>query len=156
MRNEITAVPFSRKGKQVELSLTMEPNESVLLVFQPKQRALPPRREPGSGAGHKTIAVTRDPTPAQPEPQPPIGSGPALALKGCSWTWYPEGDSDASRRRRARAISASRSPFLPGRRSAKPPSPAPRTTASRSSSTARKPATATTAPKAGAIRWNWT
>ena len=92
MRNEITAVPFSRKGKQVELSLTMEPNESVLLVFQPKKRALPPRREPGSSAGRKTIVVTRDPTPAQAEPLPPIGSAPALALKGCSWTWYPEGD----------------------------------------------------------------
>ena len=70
----------------------MEPNESALLVFQPKKRSLPPRNEPGSGAGHKTLAVTRDPTPAQAEPQPPIGSAPALALKGCSWTWYPEDD----------------------------------------------------------------
>jgi hypothetical protein len=92
MRNEITAVPFSRTGGQVELSLTMEPNESVLLVFQPKRRALPPRNEPSGKAGQKTFAVTRDPTPAQAEPQPPIGSAPALALKGCSWTWYPEGD----------------------------------------------------------------
>jgi len=92
MRNEITAVPFTRKGKQVELSLAMEPNESVLLVFQPKKRALPPRREPGSNADRKTVLVTRDPTPAQAEPQPPIGGGPVLALKGCAWTWYPEGD----------------------------------------------------------------
>jgi hypothetical protein len=92
MRNEISAVPFSRKGKQVELSLTMEPNESVLLVFQPKKRTLPPRHEPGSGAGHKTIAVTRDPTPALPETQPPISSAPTVTLRGCSWTWYPEAD----------------------------------------------------------------
>jgi len=92
MRNEITAVPFSREGNQVELSLTMEPNESVLLVFQPKQRALPLRNGPGSEPGLKTLAVTRDPTPVQVEPQLPIGSGPALALKGCSWTWSPEGD----------------------------------------------------------------
>jgi hypothetical protein len=92
MRNEISAVPFSRKGKQVELSLTMEPNESALLVFQPKPRALPPRLDPASSAGRKTVLVTRDPTPAQAEPQPPIGSDPALALRGCSWTWYPEGD----------------------------------------------------------------
>jgi hypothetical protein len=92
MRNEITAVPFSRKGKQVELSLTMELNESALLVFQPKPRALPPRPEPGGDASRKTILVTRDPTPAPAEPQPPIGADPALALKGCSWTWYPEGD----------------------------------------------------------------
>jgi hypothetical protein len=92
MRNEITSVPFSRKGSQVELSLTMEPNESVLLVFQPKQRALPQRNGPGSQPGLKTLAVTRDPAPVQAEPQLPIGSAPALALKGCSWTWYPEGD----------------------------------------------------------------
>jgi alpha-L-rhamnosidase len=76
----------------VELNLTMEPNESVLLVFQPKKRALPPRHEPGGVVSHKAIAVTRDPTPAQAEPQPPIGGGPGLALKGGSWTWYPEGD----------------------------------------------------------------
>jgi hypothetical protein len=92
MRNEITAVPFSRKGKQVELSLTMEPNESALLVFQPNQRALPPRPDPVTSASRKTILVTRDPTPAQAEPQPPIGSDPTFALKGCSWTWYPEGE----------------------------------------------------------------
>jgi hypothetical protein len=92
MRNEISAVPFSRKGNQVELSLTLEPNESVLLVFQPQRRSLPPRHESGSGASQKTVAVTRDPTPAQAEPQPPIGSALALALQGCSWTWYPEAD----------------------------------------------------------------
>jgi hypothetical protein len=92
MRNEIAAVPFSRKGKQVELSLTMEPNESALLVFQPKQRELPPRQGPGSNADRKTLVVTRDPTPAQAEPEAPAGSALALALKGCSWTWYPEGD----------------------------------------------------------------
>ena len=92
MRNEISAVPFSRKGKQVELSLTMEPNESVLLVFQPKQRALPPRHELSRGTGLKTIAVTRDPTPAQPEPLPP-GNAPGLALTDCFWIWYPEADS---------------------------------------------------------------
>ena len=92
MRNEITAVPFTRKGKQVELSLALEPNESVLLVFQPTKRALPPRREPGSNASHRTIVVTRDPTPAQAEPQQLLGSGPGLALKGCSWVWYPEAD----------------------------------------------------------------
>jgi hypothetical protein len=93
MRNEIAAVPFSRKGRQVELSLTLEPNESILLVFQPTKRALPPRHEPGSGAGLKTITVTRDPTPASPEPVPPLENAAALALRGCSWTWYPETDS---------------------------------------------------------------
>jgi hypothetical protein len=92
MRNEVTAVPFSRKGKQVELSLTMEPNESALLVFQPRKRALPPRHEPTRETGVKAIVVTRDPTPAQPEPLPSLGGAPALALQGCSWCWYPEAD----------------------------------------------------------------
>ena len=75
MRNEITAVPFARKGRQVELSLTMEPNESALLVFQPKERALPARLEAGRAGEPKTLAVLRDPTPAQPEPPQLRGPG---------------------------------------------------------------------------------
>ncbi len=35
MRNEINSVPFERKGDDVTLKLTLEPLESVLLVFQP-------------------------------------------------------------------------------------------------------------------------
>jgi len=90
MRNEITALPFSRKDRQVELGLTLEPNESVLLVFQPKARALPPRREPGSPAAFRTIAVTRDPAPAPPDPASALDDAPVPALRGCSWTWHPE------------------------------------------------------------------
>jgi alpha-L-rhamnosidase len=93
MRNDITALPFSRNGQQVELSLTLEPNESVLLVFQPKPRTLPPRQAPGNAVAPRTIAVTRDPTPAMQEPPLPSGKGPARALQGCSWVWYPETDS---------------------------------------------------------------
>jgi hypothetical protein len=94
MREEITALPFSRKGGEVELSMTMEPNESVLLVFQPQQRALPRRRQPGSTPAARTIAVTRDPSPAMAEPPLPFDNTPALALRGCSWTWYPEMDAE--------------------------------------------------------------
>lgn len=93
MRNEITAVPFSRKGGQVELSLTLEPNESVMLVFQPEQRALPPRRLPGSDTAGRRIAVTRDPDPVVSELLLPPGEGLAMALTGCSWTWYPDADT---------------------------------------------------------------
>jgi hypothetical protein len=92
MRNEISSVPSIRNGAQVELGLTMEPNESVLLVFQPKQRALPARREPGTGTAPKSIAVTRDPTPVQPEPVLPISGSATMALRDCSWIWYPEAD----------------------------------------------------------------
>jgi hypothetical protein len=93
MRNEITSMPFSRDGRHVELSLTFEPNESTLLVFQPKQRSLPPRNEPASGAGLKTVFVIRDPSPAASDPLAPLEHTPALALRGCSWTWFPETDS---------------------------------------------------------------
>ena len=38
MRGEIAAVPFQRSGTGVTLDLTLEPLESVLLVFQPHPR----------------------------------------------------------------------------------------------------------------------
>jgi len=41
MRNEFSSVPFKRDGKKVEFSLTLEPSESVLLVFQKTDRKLP-------------------------------------------------------------------------------------------------------------------
>ena len=53
MRNEITAVPFERKGEAVELELTLEPNESVLLVFQEQARPLPPRLPPATKASRR-------------------------------------------------------------------------------------------------------
>ena len=92
MRNEITAVPYKRDGRQVELSLTMEPNESVLLVFQPSRRPLPSRLEPGSRPERASVAVLRDPTPAQsvPELEPVAQMG--RSLEGCFWVWYPEGN----------------------------------------------------------------
>ena len=43
MRNEITRVPHQRRGNRVEIDLTLQPNESVLLVFQDQPRPLPPR-----------------------------------------------------------------------------------------------------------------
>lgn len=44
MRNEITSVPFRRVSKGcVEVDLTLEPSESVLLVFSPEKRQLPTR-----------------------------------------------------------------------------------------------------------------
>ena len=43
MRNELTSVTCSSVGNMTEFSLTLEPMESVLLVFQSSARALPPR-----------------------------------------------------------------------------------------------------------------
>ncbi len=49
MRNEITAVEYKRiSGDQVEVSLSLEPYESVLLVFAPEKRELPMRLKAGA------------------------------------------------------------------------------------------------------------
>lgn len=69
MRNEITAIPCTRQGGQVELALTMQPNESMLLVFQSKKRSLPLRAEPGTGAPSSSITITRVTNPPAPEPK---------------------------------------------------------------------------------------
>ncbi|MCL4181150.1 MAG: hypothetical protein KJ072_25820, partial [Verrucomicrobia bacterium] len=92
MRNEITAVPHSRNGRQVELALTLEPNESVLLVFQPEARKLPRRLEAGSPQPGITFTLTRDAVPPPPEPALKEESPLAQLLHQASWVWYPEGD----------------------------------------------------------------
>jgi hypothetical protein len=92
MRNEISVVPFSRIGKQTELSMTMEPNESVLLVFQPKKRLLPPWHGIQGDARGRTIVVERDPTPPELKAQPESLQLGVTGLEGCSWTWSAEGD----------------------------------------------------------------
>ena len=60
MRNEITRVTFIRKGRQVELELCLEPLESVLFVFQEKDRALARRIESGSAKVVGSIPIIRD------------------------------------------------------------------------------------------------
>ena len=71
MRNEITAMPLQRiDEKTVEFSLTMEPSESVLLVFQPKKMERPARIEAGAKPARAPIAVARDPNPAPANPAP--------------------------------------------------------------------------------------
>ena len=68
MRNEICNIAYQRNGSVVELDLTLQPNESALLVFQPKQRELPLRGE----AGSNVIPVTTDATVvSQPDPEIP-------------------------------------------------------------------------------------
>lgn len=44
MRNEITSVPYRRlDARTVEVDVTLEPSDSVMLVFHPQKRSLPPR-----------------------------------------------------------------------------------------------------------------
>lgn len=66
MRQELTALPFTRSGpRHVDLTLTLEPCESVLVVFQKEGRGLPMRRQPGDQPIRK-IPVVRDAAPASP------------------------------------------------------------------------------------------
>ena len=72
MRNEITAVIYHRTGKSVEMELTLEPSESVLLVFQPKSRSLPVR----GTVGKTVIPVTVDASiPVEKDPEIPTKPG---------------------------------------------------------------------------------
>jgi len=91
MRNEITSVPFTRNGGVAELTLAMEPNQSVLVVFQAQKRELPGLLD-GASKPSASIALVRDAVEAAPQPALPIEAGAARLFQECSWVWYPEGD----------------------------------------------------------------
>jgi hypothetical protein len=92
MRDEITAVPFTRDGDHVTLALTLQPLESVLLVFAPEARALPARVDSGSDPIGESLAVVRDPdAPMTPAPAPPTAETPwSRRLRDCPWIWADE------------------------------------------------------------------
>ncbi len=95
MRNEITAVPHRRTGKSVEVDLTLEPLESVLLVFRQNKRSLPARLTADAKPVREPVPVVRVTKPSTDEVgETEPASGPPLA--GCSWVWYPEGNPAAS------------------------------------------------------------
>ncbi len=74
MRNEVSAIAHKRIGGAVELGLTLEADESVLLVFQEKERLLPPRLSEVAAQPKATIAITADPSaPAVEDPRIPGG-----------------------------------------------------------------------------------
>jgi hypothetical protein len=60
MRNEITRIPFGMRGEIKEFSLTMEPLESVLLVFQERGRPLRSRYRDESSPPGVRVPVVRD------------------------------------------------------------------------------------------------
>ena len=91
MRNEITALNYKRDNRDVEFSLTLEPAESAIVVFNPKKRYLPLRLEEEKQEIVKTIEVTRDETFRVSQPQLGLKSKFDEVLAGCSWVWYPEG-----------------------------------------------------------------
>ena len=102
MRNEITAVPCQRTGERsVELDLTLEPSESVVLVFQPQKRALPMRLNADAKPLREPLAVTRDAVavaepPVEPTGRETPGAKAKPSFEGCAWVWYPEGNPAAA------------------------------------------------------------
>jgi hypothetical protein len=97
MRNEIAAVPFERKGEAVELELTLEPGESVLLVFNEEARPLPPRTPAAIDVAHPPIEVVRQATPPElivssrpPEPPREPLQESDLTVKAGKWIWHNE------------------------------------------------------------------
>ncbi|HUT14135.1 MAG TPA: glycosyl hydrolase [Thermoguttaceae bacterium] len=63
MRGTIASLAYAPVGDNlVELELTLEPLESVLLVFQPEARTLPGRIEPETEPSREPIEVKRLPT----------------------------------------------------------------------------------------------
>jgi hypothetical protein len=73
VRGEITALPYRRlREDQVEIALSLEPLESMLIVFQTAKRALPPRLAPTSQPLYPPIDLVRDAepfvSPMAPEP----------------------------------------------------------------------------------------
>lgn len=99
MRNEIAAVPYKRiAANAVELDLTLEPSESVVLLFQEERRVLPARLPPAGPPAREPVAVQRVATPPEliipsaPPAETP-NSAEDAALSGCRWIWFPRGDA---------------------------------------------------------------
>jgi hypothetical protein len=90
VRQEVTAPQYRRSGEAVELPMTLEPNQSVLLVFSPQKRDLPRRLDAAALRGDP-IELTRLPVTVQLPPS--LNSGDvASRLEGLSWVWSAEGD----------------------------------------------------------------
>jgi hypothetical protein len=86
MRNEQTSVAAVQSGDAVEFPLTLEPLESVLIVFRPEGQSAPlPLRD---GKALQTIAIERRAVEEGPlsTPVTPTDS-PAARLAGGVWVW---------------------------------------------------------------------
>ncbi|MBN1123395.1 MAG: hypothetical protein JXA82_00210, partial [Sedimentisphaerales bacterium] len=92
LRAEITSIPFTRQKDKVDLSLILQSNESILLVFNDIKRDLPHRIESDEIRPLRTLMLRRQSLPEQPLAVPPNENEVRDQLKGLSWIWYPESD----------------------------------------------------------------
>lgn len=84
MRNQITSVPFRRiDAETVEVDVTLEPSESVLLVFAAEKRPLPPREVAATHPGLLVIPVARE------APNTPPAATPEKEAKGRTFAKSP-------------------------------------------------------------------
>jgi hypothetical protein len=90
MRNEISTIAFTRVGRSVVFDLTLEPMESVLLVFNPRKRDLPLRIE-GDVVDLGTPIAVRNTLP--PAPTAEKEGDDRDWLNTSSWVWFPEGQN---------------------------------------------------------------
>jgi hypothetical protein len=97
VRNEISAVEFKRDAAgTAEFEMTLEPNESALLVFAAEGTPRKARIE-DLGAPARTIEVVREPfagpqppsRPPEAEEEKPAAPVKAVGLEGCPWVWFP-------------------------------------------------------------------
>lgn len=93
MRGEVAAVPFTRRGEQVELTLKLDPLESALLVFNAARRDLPERIDPATRQALRVLPVVPVATPQTAAVQPETTFDP---LDGCSWIWQADENAAAS------------------------------------------------------------
>ena len=85
MRNEITSIPFTRIGDSVDMDLTLQPSESVMIVMQPKQRDLPVRLD---GAGIRPVRIIKVKGSTSPVVTKKPVIGPPPPLQGYAWIWF--------------------------------------------------------------------
>jgi len=86
MRGEICSLSHERVAEDaVDFSLTLEPLESVLVVFSPAKRPLPARLEADAKPHAPPIEVKRIGVQA---PSPAVESNEETPLAGCPWVWH--------------------------------------------------------------------
>ncbi len=90
VRNEIRSIPYIHDGEHVKLSLTLESNDSALIVCRPKKRELPMMIQDSSIKAVRSISIVRDETPEQPVAVPEMEAGASKAIADCKWVWYPQ------------------------------------------------------------------
>ncbi|HOX38109.1 MAG TPA: glycosyl hydrolase [Candidatus Brocadiia bacterium] len=91
LRNEIMALAFNRvDAGTVEFDLTLEPLESVLIVFQPEQVKRPEMITAVVKPLEAPISLNRQPWTGPAPKKIEIKDDNALSLAENKWVWYPD------------------------------------------------------------------